>query len=123
MPKCAAPNATKVATSKLRTRMMSMLAWLVEKASLRDLGLSKSASGSMPAARTMGITSSRMRPLGSASTSLSFCVVTSLLHRRADRLQKRHPSKGRIYKGFSLNFPADLAVFAHPHDVGAAGGQ
>src|SRR5579859_3031982 len=79
MPISAAPNATKVATSKARTRMMSICGWLVEKRSARDFGLSKSASGSIPAARTSGIASSRIRPLGRASTNLSalFTVTSS----------------------------------------------
>gem|GEM_PF-6917384 len=56
--------------------MMSIWGWLVEKRKARVLGLSNSASGSIPAARTNGIASSRIRPLGSAITSFS-SITTS----------------------------------------------
>src|SRR5581483_5838361 len=77
MPRWAAPNATKVATSKERTRMMSRSAWLVAKRSRRESGSEKAGSGSMPARANRGAASLRMRPLGRARISFSFNSLTA----------------------------------------------
>ena len=54
-------------------------------------GAAKAGSGSMPARRTTGITSSRMRPLGRARTSFSFARIGSSGAFPAARLDKwRH---------------------------------
>src|SRR5229473_7075004 len=78
MPRWAAPKATKVATSKERTRMMSRSAWLVVKRSCRASGSAKARSGSMPARANSGAASLRMRPLGSARMSFSLTCDTTL---------------------------------------------
>src|SRR5882672_12100801 len=79
MPRCAAPKATKVATSKERTRMMSRSAWLVVKRSCRASGSAKAASGSMPARANSGAASLRMRPLGSARISFSLASLDTTI--------------------------------------------
>src|SRR6266436_347073 len=77
MPRWAAPKATKVATSKLRTRMMSRSGWLVVKRSWRASGSAKAASGSMPACASKGAASRMMRPLGSARINFSFASLAT----------------------------------------------
>src|SRR5262249_3019446 len=71
MPRWAAPNATKVATSNERTRMMSRLAWLVAKRSWRASGSANAGSGLMPARSNSGAASFKMRPFGTARISFS----------------------------------------------------
>src|SRR3990170_8494293 len=69
MPACAAPNATKVATSNARTRITRMSPLSLAKLSAR-LALSwNAASGTTPARAITGSASSRMRPLGTAKVS------------------------------------------------------
>src|SRR5579859_4536119 len=66
MPSCAAPCATKVATSKARTRISSMSGRSVLKRSARELSSAKAGSGRIPARASSGNASDRMRPFGTA---------------------------------------------------------
>src|SRR5476649_1694024 len=79
MPRWAAPNATKVATSNERTRMMSRSGWLVVKRSWRESGSAKAFSGSILAATSSGAASLRMRPLGTARISFSFSPLDTTI--------------------------------------------
>ena len=69
MPKWAAPNATKVATSKLRTRMIEKFSTLVGNCNARSSFSSNPLPGTIPTRDSSGITSFRIRPRGSASTN------------------------------------------------------
>ncbi len=83
----AAPRqkATKVATSKLRTRMTSSPSWLVLKRNCRESGSSKARSISMPARFKSGATSPNMRP-GAAPMPASRCRARKFAPRIAGRL-------------------------------------
>ena len=74
-PSCAAPKATKVATSNDRTRISRICGWLVAKDRPRCRGSSKAGSGSSPACVISGRSSSRMRPLGRAMVKGSGTVM------------------------------------------------
>src|SRR5512146_731298 len=79
MPRWAAPNATKVATSNERTRMMSRSGWLVAKRSWRASGSAKAISGSMSAAARRGDASFRIRPFGTARISFSLASLDKIV--------------------------------------------
>src|SRR4051812_27243070 len=69
MPAWAAPWATKVATSKARTRMIRASEPSQAKDSAREFLSWNSASGTTPARAISGSASSRMRPFGTANVS------------------------------------------------------
>src|SRR5580698_6939356 len=91
MPRWAAPNATKVATSNERTRMMSRSGWLVVKRSRRESGSANAGSGSMPAPASTGAASFRIRPLGRARISFSFASRCTVLLGRMGGLPRGGP--------------------------------
>src|SRR3954452_14874794 len=68
-PSWAAPKATNVATSKLRTRIRSSAGSEVRKRNCRLAGSSKAGSGTTHTRCNSGMNSPRMRPFGKAMIS------------------------------------------------------
>ena len=98
MPSCAAPNATKVATSNLRTRTTSSAGIVGGEAQpAASVVARRPARARCRRAPAAASTSVRMRPFGSARISVSRCATAhgASLHRPARHPRRRADGSGR----------------------------